>query len=47
MKKIIFKDIRIGQSFFFGELEYVKVENDKGLSLAGLRLFNLEEIVVI
>jgi hypothetical protein len=47
MKKIIFNDIRIGQSFFFGESEYVKVENDKGLSLAGLRIFNLEEIVII
>lgn len=45
MKTIFFKDLKIGQKFSFGTLDYIKVENNKGLSLAGLRMFNLMEIV--
>jgi len=47
MKTIFFKDLEIGQEFGSGELAYIKIETDKGVSLAGSRLFNLMEIVSI
>ena len=42
-----FKDIQIGNMFTFGDLDYIKVENNMGLSLGGLRIFNLMERISI
>lgn len=45
MTTIFFDELKIGQSFIFRELVYIKTSNDKGLSLAGSRMFNPKEIV--
>ena len=47
MKTVFFKDIDEGQAFEFGELTYIKTAEDRALSLAGSRTFNLMETVSI
>lgn len=40
-----FKEIREGEYFIFEMLIYIKTSKDRGLSLAGSRVFNLQEVV--
>lgn len=47
MKTKYFKDISIGQDFYFGDLMYIKTKIDFAISLAGGRMFNIMEIVSV
>jgi hypothetical protein len=45
MKTLFFKDLNIGQYFWFGEEIYCKTSKDRALGFGGGRTFNLMEIV--
>ena len=45
MNNCFFRDLLIGDNFIFGTDKYMKIDKDKGLSLSGMRLFNLMEVV--
>lgn len=45
MKETFFKNISVGGAFVFGDLCYIKISEEKALSFAGVRVFNLMEIV--
>jgi hypothetical protein len=47
MRKIKFKEVHLGQYFFFENVEYVKIDIDEGDSLHGTKKFDLNEKVVI
>jgi len=45
MKTTFFKNLYIGQYFWFGEEIYCKTSEDRALGLGGGKTFNLMEIV--
>lgn len=47
MKKILFKDVLIGQEFLFSGNEYVRVGFSIAMNFSGNKFFNQLEIVTI
>jgi len=47
MKKILFKDLHIGQAFIYEDEPYFKTEKNRAMGFMGGKEFNLETEVIL